>query len=276
MAADTHTWWTLLCSVSALNLLAWLVAAQPQRRRQRALAADALAACRLQLLLSAVYVLGCGYRSVLPVFDVQRQVLVDSWASSVIVGRSVATLAELAFAAQWALLLRGTAQATGSRLGRVVSHAVLPLIALAELCSWHAVLTTSNAGHVLEESLWGLCAALLVASLLVIWPHSRREARPLLATCCAGGLAYVAYMALVDVPMYWARWLADEAAGRRYLGVAQGVVDASVRWVVSHRWEDWRSEVVWMTLYFSVAVWLSIALVHAPRLTQRGAGAAAQ
>jgi hypothetical protein len=34
--------------------------------------------------------------------------------------------------------------------------------------------------------------------------------------------------------------------------------------VVSHRREDWKSEVAWMTLYFSVAVWLSIALVHAP------------
>jgi len=276
MAAEIQTWWVLLCSVSALNVLAWLGAAAWLWRRQRDLSADALAASRLQLLLSAVYVLGCAYRSALPVFDVQRQVLVDSWASSVIVGRSVATLAELAFAAQWALLLRGSALATGSGLASAVSRAVLPLIMLAEVCSWHAVLTTSNAGHVLEESLWGLCAALLVASLLLVWPHSRREARPLLAICCAGGLAYVAYMALVDVPMYWARWLADEAAGRRYLGVAQGVVDASVRWVVSHRWEDWRSEVVWMTLYFSVAVWLSIALVHAPRLAQRAAPAPAQ
>jgi hypothetical protein len=34
--------------------------------------------------------------------------------------------------------------------------------------------------------------------------------------------------------------------------------------VVSHRWQDWQNEVAWMSLYFSVAVWLSIALVHAP------------
>jgi hypothetical protein len=87
----------------------------------------------------------------------------------------------------------------------------------------------------------------------------------LLALCCAAGVAYVVYMFGVDVPMYWARWVADQAHGRQYLSVAQGLVDASARWVVSHRWEDWRSEVVWMSLYFSVAVWLSIALVHAPQ-----------
>jgi hypothetical protein len=34
--------------------------------------------------------------------------------------------------------------------------------------------------------------------------------------------------------------------------------------VVSYRWEDWKSEIPWMTLYFSVAVWISIALVHVP------------
>ena len=276
MAPETQTWWTLLCSVAAVNVLAWLAGALWLRQRQSALSGEVWALSRWQLLLSAVYVAGCAYRSALPVFDVQRQVLVDSWASSVIVGRTVATVAELAFAAQWALLLRGTAQVSGSRLGLAVSHAVLPLIGLAELCSWHAVLTTANAGHVVEESLWGLTAALLVLSLVVIWPRARASARPLLALCCSAGVAYVAYMFAVDVPMYWARWLADEAAGRRYLSLAQGVSDASARWVVSHRWEDWRGEVLWMTLYFSVAVWLSIGLVHAPRLAVAGRPGLAQ
>ena len=71
-------------------------------------------------------------------------------------------------------------------------------------------------------------------------------------------------MFLVDVPMYWSRWVADEAAGRQYLGIVQGALDASENRVVSHRWEDWQNEVAWMSLYFSTAVWLSIALVHAP------------
>ena len=70
----------------------------------------------------------------------------------------------------------------------------------------------------------------------------------------------------VDVPMYWARWVADEAQGRQYLGIAQGAIDASARWVVSHRWDDWKTEAVWMSLYFSVAVWFSIGLAQVPRL----------
>jgi hypothetical protein len=64
--------------------------------------------------------------------------------------------------------------------------------------------------------------------------------------------------------MYWARWIADEAVGRHYFSIAQGLSDVSGRWSVSHRWQDWQHEVPWMTLYFSVAVWFSMSLIHAP------------
>lgn len=117
-----------------------------------------------------------------------------------------------------------------------------------------------------EESLWGLCAALLVTRLLLMWRRVDASRRPLLAIWCAAGMAYVAYMFAADVPMSWSRWLADEIAGRGYFTVAQGLADVSARWVVSHDCAHWRSEVVWMTAYFSVAVWLSLTLVLAPRL----------
>ena len=107
----------------------------------------------------------------MPVFDVPRQVLFDSWLASVVVGRSVATVAELCFVAQWALLLRASSQATGSAFGLSAARVMVPLIVVAETFSWYSVLTTSNLGHVIEETLWGLCAALLVASLVHIWPR---------------------------------------------------------------------------------------------------------
>lgn len=264
MSADVFSWWFCLCAVSALNILAWAVSAAMLSRRQPALPSAVYASRRLQLWLSAGYVFGCAFRSALPVYDVPRICLFDSWLCSVIVGRSVATFAELCFVAQWALMLREISRATGSIVGGAASRTMIPLIAIAETCSWYSVLTTSNLGHVMEESIWGLCAALLVGSLIAIWPRCTIARRPLLAAWCVAGIAYIGFMFLVDVPMYWARWLADEANGRTYLSLAQGVLDVSGRWVVSHRWEDWRSEVAWMSLYFSVAVWLSIALIHAP------------
>jgi hypothetical protein len=269
MSADIFMWWVFLCAVSVLNILAWALSAAVLDRRQGALSAEIYASRRLQLLLSAGYVFGCAFRSVVPVYDVPRFCLFDSWLSSVIVGRSVATFAELCFAMQWALLLREIARATGSVVGRTAAVVIVPLIAMAESCSWYSVLTTSNLGHVAEESIWGLCAALLVASLVAVWPNCKATLRPLLALWCAAGVAYVAFMFLVDVPMYWSRWVADETGGRVYLSLTQGVLDVSQRWVVSHDWNDWKNETVWMSLYFSVAVWFSIALIHAPVLERR-------
>jgi hypothetical protein len=268
---DPLIWWAGLCVVSVLNVLAWAWSAALIRRRPPGLSAETLRFGRWQLLLSAGYVFGCAYRSALPVFDVQRLCLFDTWLSSVIVGRSVATVAELCFAAQWALLLSGTANLANSRRTRVVARALVPLIVVAEVCSWHAVLTTSNLGHVFEETIWGLCAAGVAFSLLQLLPRASRDLRPLLLFCGLAGLGYVGYMFSVDVPMYWTRWVADEAMGRPYFSVAQGVIDASTRWLVSHRWDDWKTEVVWMSLYFSAAVWVSIGLIHA-RLANNSAG----
>ena len=248
MTEHTLTWWSLLCAVALLNLAAWTASALWLRRRH-ALADPAVRrAVRLQMLLSAGYVLGCAYRSAFPVFDVQRLCLFDSWLSSVAMGRSVATFAELCFAAQWALLLRAVARDTGSPFGAAVSRMLVPLILVAETFSWYSVLTTSNIGHVVEESIWGLCGTLLVVSFLLVWPRCEARVRPLLAAGAALGLAYVLYMFQVDVPMYWARWVADSEHGRQYLSVTQGLLDTSTRWIVSHRWEDWKTEVVWLSL----------------------------
>ncbi len=273
VSIDVFSWWSGLCAVALANLGAWWLCGRALVRRQGALPGDEYALRRWLLVLSAGYVIGCAYRSFVPVFDVPRLCLFDSWLASVAVGRSVATIAELCFVAQWALLLRASSRATGSGFARAASGLLVPMIAVAETCSWYSVLTTSNLGHVIEETLWGVCAALLVASLVAIWPRCTPRLRSVLAFWCIAGLTYVAFMFLVDVPMYWSRWLADEASGRHYLSLAQGLMDVSGRWVVSHRWDDWKSEVAWMTLYFSVAVWLSIALVHAPLPRRRAAAA---
>lgn len=261
---EVTSWWYFLCATAAFNMAAWAVSAAAFRRHQSGMSADSYIACRRQLVLSAIYVFGCAFRSALPVYDVPRFCLFNEWISSVIVGRSVATLAELSFVAQWALMLRQRAAATGLVTAKIVPMVIVPLIVIAEICSWYSVLTTSNAGHVVEESIWGSSAALVVLGMMLIRARSTGvRRRRMLVAWCIGGVAYVAFMFLHDVPMYWARWMTDEARGRQYLSIAQGLLDVSQRRIVSYRWEDWKSEIAWMSLYFSVAVWASISLIYA-------------
>ena len=76
--------------------------------------------------------------------------------------------------------------------------------------------------------------------------------------------AYLVFLMAIDVPMYFTRWQADTTTGRAYLSIGAGLRDAATRWVVTHRWEDWKWEMLWMSLYFSFGVWISVSLVRAP------------
>jgi hypothetical protein len=262
-----HVWWYALCAIAVVNLGIWSFSTRSFLKRR--IGAAVLRHRWPHVLLSAGYVLGCAFRSVLPRADVQRIVVYDSWLSSVLVGRSVATIAELCFAAQWALLLHELSRDQNHRLGKLLAHVVFPLIVMAEVFSWYAVLTTSYLGNTLEQSLWTGTVILLIIALFPLWRKAEGPLRSFLGTSLVLSACFVAFMCTVDVPMYFTRWLADEAVGRPYLTLAQGLHDVSTRWVVTHDLREWREEIAWMSLYFSFAVWFSIAMVHTPRALRR-------
>ncbi len=272
MSPGVLAWWSALCAVSIFNIWMWRLSAAALARRSADAEPVTFRFQRRQLLLAAVFVLGCAFRSVLPRADVQRIGLIDSWMSSVLVGRSVATVAELCFAAQWALVANMLAKDADSRLGVVVSWLLVPLILVAEICSWYGVLTTAYIGNAIEESIWAGSALLVVVSFAAMWARCKRTYRPFLAVSMLLGVAYLTFMCTVDIPMYVSRWLTDEANGREYLSLRQGMWDAGSRWIVTHSWDEWHPEMPWMSLYFSVCVWCSLALVHVPGVRRQASG----
>jgi hypothetical protein len=252
-------WWSFLILVSVGNI-ALLLHLHFRLRRTGPRGRDGALANEPLLLLGAAYVIGCAFRSVLPRADVQRICLFDTWLSSVFVGRSVATVAELCFIIQWAIVLRALAQTANAETARNIAKAIVPIVALAEACSWYAVITTNYLGNVLENSLWTVAFTLIAIALLDLLPRYRGAVKLVLAAAAAGVAGYVAFMCTVDVPMYFARWQADLAAGRQFLGFFSGLHDVATRWVVTHDAARWDGEIVWMSLYFSAAVWTSLLL----------------
>lgn len=257
-------WWATLSVVALVNLALWAKAARSVLGEREP---DAWLGRyrRRQLLLSLLFVLGCATRSWTIRADVQRFCMIDSFVGSVFVGRSIATVAELSFVAQWALLVDALGAQCGNLVVRRLARTFVPTIAVAETCSWYAVLTTNYAGNALEESLWTFTAALTTVCLALLLPSGDRARRRFLGAGLLVGTLYVAFMTTVDVPMYWTRWHADQAAGRAYLSLGEGLRDA-MTWRVTLRWEDWREEVPWMSLYFSAATWISLLLVREPAL----------
>lgn len=259
-------WWLGLSAAALLNVVAWVCSALRLQRQQRYLTPSSFETRRLLLGLSAIYVLGCGFRSFLPMIDVPRVCLHDTWVSRIVVGRSVATVAELCFTLQWAVLMWEVAEAAGRRYARIVALAIPSLIVIAEIASWLAVLSTNNLFHAIENSLWTAAAALAIATCGALRSHVSDQSRRFLDLTIACGLAYVLFMVTVDVPMYVSRWLHDTAAGHPSLTLLQGLQAISGRCRVEWDWVVWREDVVWLTLYFTLAVWISIALPHVPAL----------
>jgi hypothetical protein len=249
----------MLTLVSGANIAFWLVLYR-QLHEPPAGSLGGTSGIELMLLLCAAYVFGCAFRSFLPRADVQRICLFDHWLSSVVVGRSVATVAEICFAAQWAIILHQLGTMTGADTTLNAAWVIVPLILIAECFSWYAVLTTHYLGNAIENSIWAVAFFIVGVGLCRLLPEFDGEARAVLVVAITGIAGYLAFLMTIDVPMYLSRWRAGMADGSKRLRPLEGLRDVSTRWIVTHDLAEWKDEIVWMSLYFSAAVWASLAL----------------
>jgi hypothetical protein len=252
-------WWGMLTLVSGVNIAAWLWLYR-YLEQSRTGGFGSASDIELMLFLSAAYVFGCAFRSFLPRADVQRICLFDTWMSSVTLGRSVATVAEVCFAAQWAIILHQLGTMTGAETALNAAWVIVPLILIAECFSWHAVLTKNFLGNAIENSIWAVSFLIVGIGLCRLLPEFHGPFSVALVIAIIGIVGYLVFLATVDVPMYLARWRAESGNSIRRLSHLEGLRDATVRWIVTHDMAHWKEEIAWMSLYFSAAVWASLAL----------------
>jgi hypothetical protein len=244
-------WLGSLAALAALNVGFWIwIARSPSAGTQYA---------QTQLLLSGVYVGVCGFRSLFPRIDLERMCLWDTWLSAILLGRMAATVAELCFALQCALFVQRLSEITGMPLLAAAAYTFVPLVILAELVCWYAVLSLNHIGHAIEESLWALLMLILSAMFGTAALATQGSLRALLIV---GSLTYAVGAGLTmafDVMMYVRRWRM-RAVGV-YLTLSTGLRDTRRRRQPTFAWEVWRQEAPWMTVYFSIGVWTSLAMV---------------
>ena len=254
----TLAWSYALCAVAAINVIAWFASARFLASRWHLYSREVFATRQVLLWLSALYVAGCAFRSALPMIDVPRLCLHDTPLSRIAFGRSIATVAELAFVTQWALLLREAGAVRASR-------AVLPLIALAEVLSWIAVTRKDDLFHALENATWTVAAGVAVSFLVTRWRYENETGKRVIAAAIGAGAGYIVFMIAYVVPMYLFRWY----DGQETLPLRQGLAQLLGRCTVEHEWSLWWQDAAWLTPYFSLAVWLSLLLAHTPSLKRR-------
>ncbi|MGJ5175414.1 hypothetical protein ACQR16_04095 [Bradyrhizobium oligotrophicum] len=261
-------WWAMLTLVSLANIVFWFILYRQLNGGSSGTLGQSSDTGSM-LMLSAAYVFGCAFRSVLPRADVQRICLVDSWLSSIFVGRSVATIAEIAFAAQWAIILAQLGAIADAETAVNMARIIVPLIVVAEICSWYAVVTRNFLYNAIENSLWAVAFLFVGIGLGRLLPEFDGLVRWLLLAGLVGIACYLAFLIVVDVPMYVKRWRIEHAAGTPLLHPLDGLRDSATRWIVTHEFDHWKEEIAWMSLYFSAAVWGSLALCALSAMNDR-------
>jgi hypothetical protein len=124
------------------------------------------------------------------------------------------------------------------------------------------VLTRNDLFHTGENALWTVAAALATLFLASRWSYEGELGRKVIVVTIACGVLYVAFMSIYVVPMYARRW----RAGGIHLSTRDGLLQVLGRCTIERDWAQWRQDAAWLTPYFTVAVWLSIALAYVPSL----------
>ena len=205
---------------------------------------------RTQLVFN--FVIACAIRAIWPRIDADRHCFYNHWISNGLIGRGLATIAEVSFMIQIGLaLIHLTGKTT-------VASFLVFVNGLAQVCCWYSVLTKNQLGYVLEELIWtvSLCLVIIVSinsqPITVDGKWFKWFAFPL-------GVLYISYMVLVNIHMYERLYLSDMKQYQTYLTFSQGWNEIQQCLVVSQS-VYWYNEMPWMTLYFTGVVWISLWL----------------
>ena len=242
-------WWNLLCCGTFVNIIL-LVKSQPKTDHEKN-----------QKYLSAIFITSTTVRSLFPRIDVERICFFDSFLSTTIVGRSLATVGEISFSLQISLSVLFFLKEAQAR--SILPYLIPPLICVAQILCWFGVLTTNQLYHCFEESIWAGCMAMLIPILVRI---SRRipdtETQLKLIVCTVITIIYVIYMVMIDVPMYYGRYIENEKLNLEYLSLRDGLEDSMACKLIDNSYRIWKEDSIWMIGYFVFCSYLSVQMIN--------------
>ena len=198
--------------------------------------------------LMYTYVLVNTLRSIHPKRDVENICLNKSKFSSVLIGRSIATVAEISFIVLLTIYYNKIANNKYSAYTKLI----IAIIIISEIFSWLGCTTKNQIYNTLEESGWAL--SFIIFSVIVYQINSEKPSDNLRFQLFCYVL-FVVYLLAVDIPMYYKRW---ENSKKKYLSISQGIDDIKNPKLITNDYNIWKQEMIWQTGYFFFASWYSI------------------
>ncbi len=238
-------WWAMLSCVQIFNLK------YAVREYMKAQKFNHLTSARYALLYTSV----CAFRTFLPRQDVSKICVFNTPLSSVFIGRSLATWAEIAFIKQLYLF-------NNSVLKTRLSYNIVYAIYIAEVFSWLGTLTENQIFNTSEEITWTATIFYILYKNVVTAIFSKKympqKVRKFLYLSILFKFLYIVAMVKIDIPNYLNNWQTKTTTFSLQDGFYRSI---SYR-TVSTNYEDWKIHIGWMTPYFTVAVWYSILMAR--------------
>ena len=121
----TMLWWRILSGFATFNIILWVILLVTVDSSKPYI--------WWQLIFSGIFTFVCAFRSYFPRICLERYCLFDSFFSSIVLGRALATIAEVSFAFQVALLVHEMGAATGILWVQNLFFPIILLLTIAAL-----------------------------------------------------------------------------------------------------------------------------------------------
>ena len=226
-------------------------------------------------ILVGIYTFVCAIRSIWPRIDNTRLCFYKNIISLPIVGRALATIAELSFILLIVLINKKilvnfnifSNKRFNIKSLLTINGILFPIIVFAQICCWIGVITTDHLWNAVEESMWAGFGILSIVLYIILFVFickvgklngQTKLVKILIPFMILILIGYVVFMIMVDVPMYLKN---SNKHDGNYMGLKNGIIDLCKCKKVTSSFKEWKEDIPWLTGYFTLAVWASIGLL---------------
>jgi hypothetical protein len=227
----------------------------------------------LYFVLVSIYVIVCAIRSIWPRLDSECICVYKNNISSPFVGRSLATVAEMALIVLLVMITNTILNLMKMYLKnsvvidtlKILNLMIIPTIFIAQVICWYGITTKDYFWVIVEGALWAY--ALIIFFLVYVYIYYKtiwkninnnkvRFIVPFLPFIILILLSHVIFMFVNYMPLMFK----NNRLYKNHVPFWKGLAELSCN-KVSHKYKDWENDMPWLTGYFSISVWVSIFIL---------------
>lgn len=225
-------------------------------------------------ILVFIFTITCAVRSIYPRCDSTGFCIHKNSISTPIVGRSMATFAEISFGILIVKIVNIFLNSTNEKINNQNLNnllnfnnisLILPII--AQVFCWIGITTKNSLYNCIEESLWTLFGFskfyTLIKLINIIGDNNDFKLRNIKNVSKYGAVfcfLYILFMIIIDVPMYFKRYYNDIKNKKKFLSFKDGF-KTLFNCKKNLDFNIWKKEIPWLTFYFTFVVWVTFYIL---------------